>query len=71
MNSLMSKIRGALGQDAIVKDERGLSTVEYVVLLVLIVAASVGLWVSFGGALTAKLGNVNSEMGKVTFTPGK
>lgn len=36
-------------------DERGLSTVEYVVLLVLIVAMAVALWNMFGTTLTSKL----------------
>jgi Flp pilus assembly pilin Flp len=36
-------------------DERGLSTVEYVVLLVLIVAIAVALWNVFGNTVTGKL----------------
>lgn len=36
-------------------DVRGLSTVEYTVLLVLIVAGSVGIWKSFGEKVTNKL----------------
>ena len=36
-------------------DERGLSTVEYVVLLVLIVAVAVALWNVFGNTVTGKL----------------
>lgn len=39
---LIQKLRGLKG------DVRGLSTVEYTVLLVLIVAGSVGLWKSLG-----------------------
>ena len=37
------------------RDTRGLSTVEYTILLVLIVAGTVGLWGEFGKDLTAKL----------------
>jgi Flp pilus assembly pilin Flp len=69
MQNIMNRIRRAFGKGALVTDQRGLSSVEYVVLLVLVVAAAIGLWVKFGGQVTQKLGDVNSEMGKVTFTP--
>lgn len=37
------------------RDERGLSTVEYTVLLVLIVAATVGLWNKLGEKVEGKI----------------
>jgi len=37
------------------RDERGLSTVEYVVLLVLIVAMAVAAWNTFGSRVQGKL----------------
>lgn len=40
---------------SLARDERGLSTVEYVVLLVLIVAIAVAAWNVFGNSLVAKL----------------
>ncbi len=40
---------------SLLRDQRGLSTVEYTVLLVLIVACTVGLWHEFGGSVKAKL----------------
>lgn len=43
------------------EDERGLSTVEYVVLLVLIVAIAVALWNVFGNLLVAKLSGAAKE----------
>jgi len=43
------------------RDERGLSTVEYTILLVLIVACSVGLWKGLGTDLTTKLSKSNGE----------
>lgn len=36
------------GKRSLLRDQRGLSTVEYTVLLVLIVACAVGLWSRFG-----------------------
>ncbi len=37
------------------RDERGLSTVEYVIILVLIAASSIGAWQVLGGAIKSKL----------------
>jgi Flp pilus assembly pilin Flp len=46
-------------------DDRGLTTVEYVIVLVLIAAASIGTWVSFGGKVKAKLVDANTQMDDV------
>jgi Flp pilus assembly pilin Flp len=43
------------------RDQRGLSTVEYVVLLVLIVVMAVALWNLFGDMLAGKLGDAADE----------
>jgi Flp pilus assembly pilin Flp len=43
-------------------DTSGLSTVEYIILLVLIAAAGVGLWNTFGGMLTEKLGKASTDI---------
>lgn len=40
---------------AILRDERGLSTVEYVILLALIAVGGIAAWTSFGGKLRDKL----------------
>lgn len=49
----MNKIQKLISK--LKSDERGLSTVEYVVLLVLIVAVAVALWNVFGNTVTGKL----------------
>ncbi len=41
--------------NGIVRDERGLSAVEYVIVLVLIAAASVGIWQLLGNTVKSKL----------------
>jgi len=46
---MLEKVRG------LARAEQGLSTVEYVVLLVLIVAMSVGTWNTFGKDVKKKL----------------
>lgn len=43
------------------QDERGLSTVEYVILLVLIVAGCVALWNKFGGVVQERLKGAHTE----------
>ena len=44
------------------RDQRGLSTVEYTVLLVLIVAVSVGLWNKLGAKVHDKLSKSNDAI---------
>lgn len=64
---------------SILRDERGLSTVEYVVLLVLICAGCVALWNTFGGDVRDRLDsasgefrdNVNVEGGDSEDSPGE
>lgn len=50
------------------RDQKGLSTVEYTVLLVLIVAVSVGLWNTFGNDLADKLEDSTGQIGEKTDT---
>ncbi|HVW25524.1 MAG TPA: hypothetical protein VHC69_09145 [Polyangiaceae bacterium] len=61
----MNRARRTFGKGTLVTDQRGLSSVEYVVLLVLVVAASVGLWVTFGSNVTTRIGIVNSSLAPV------
>jgi len=44
------------------RDERGLSTVEYVVILVLIAIAAIGTWRQFGGTIMSKINNSNTAI---------
>lgn len=37
------------------KDQRGLSTVEYVLVFVLVVVAAIGTWKTFSGVIQAKV----------------
>ncbi len=56
----MNKIRNIMARLQIARDERGLSTVEYVIILVLVAVAAIGTWQSFGKTVTAKV----TEQGK-------
>ena len=48
---------------AFLKDEDGLETVEYAIILGLIVAGTIGLIVSLGTWVNTQFGNVVSEVG--------
>jgi Flp pilus assembly pilin Flp len=47
-------------------DERGLSTIEYAIVLVLVVAVAIGLWLVFGQRLLCSMSGANDEFGKVS-----
>jgi Flp pilus assembly pilin Flp len=44
----------------LIRDDRGLSTVEYVILLVLIAAVAMGTWQTFGAEVQGKLDNASN-----------
>ncbi|MCP4677197.1 MAG: hypothetical protein GY854_17115 [Deltaproteobacteria bacterium] len=43
-------------------DERGLSTVEYIIILVLIAVAGIGLWQKFGTEIETHITNSTSTV---------
>jgi Flp pilus assembly pilin Flp len=47
---------------ALARDTRGLSTVEYVIILCLIAAVCVGTWQSFGSQVHERLGNSKNKI---------
>ncbi len=46
--SYLQKVRARLQGSSIVRDQAGLSTVEYVIILVLVAAIAIGTWKTFG-----------------------
>jgi Flp pilus assembly pilin Flp len=54
-----SRRRGA----QLVRDERGLSTIEYVIILVLVAAIAIGTWSVFGHSVKCALGIANDTIG--------
>ena len=54
---------------SLVRDQRGLSTVEYTVLLVLIVACTVKLWNEFGQSVVSKLQDSQTQFDTVQVKP--
>ncbi len=71
MMNVMNRLRRAAGRHSLARDERGLSTVEYVIILVLVAAAAIGLWVSFGTVLRTKIGAATNELDKVEIEENK
>jgi Flp pilus assembly pilin Flp len=67
MQNIMNRVRRTFGKSTLITDQRGLSSVEYVVLLVLIVGAAIVLWTNIRDDVTGKLTKVHSDMTKVTY----
>jgi Flp pilus assembly pilin Flp len=51
------------------RDDRGLSTVEYVIILVLIAAVALGAWKQFGEDVQTKLDEANSSFNETVVVP--
>ncbi len=60
--TLIQKLRAA----PLLRDDRGLTTVEYVILLAIIAAFSVGVWKSFGEDLKTRLENSSGAVIEAT-----
>jgi Flp pilus assembly pilin Flp len=59
--SYLAKVRARLADNSLVRDEAGLSTVEYVIILVLIAAVAIATWKTFGETVETKLEEANTE----------
>jgi len=50
------------GMRNLARDQRGLTTVEYIIVLVLIAIAAIGIWTAFGEAVIER---VDESMGEI------
>ena len=57
------RAKDARSNGSLARDERGLSTVEYIIILVLIAVAGIGLWRAFGDTVSQKIGDATGEVG--------
>jgi Flp pilus assembly pilin Flp len=57
----LQKARARLYGSTLVRDQAGLSTVEYVIILVLIAAIAIGTWKTFGGQVKGGLEKAATE----------
>jgi Flp pilus assembly pilin Flp len=62
MGSLINKAKRFVRGNELVRDERGLSTVEYVIILVLIAVVAIGVWRTFGDILMAQISGATTEI---------
>jgi Flp pilus assembly pilin Flp len=63
-----SKLRTRPSTTSLLASESGLSTVEYAIVLVLVVAICIAVFQSFGGKLRSSLSGANDEFDKVNNT---
>lgn len=49
----------------LVADDRGLSTVEYVIVLALIAVAAIGIWSQFGKTIIGKVGAADAAFNAI------
>ena len=62
--SYLAKARARLNGCQLVRNEAGLSTVEYVIILVLVAAIAIGTWQTFGKTVTSGLSKASSKFNK-------
>jgi len=59
--SYLAKARARLQNSQLVCNDAGLSTVEYVIILVLVAAIAIGTWQTFGKTVTSGLSNATNK----------
>ena len=47
---------------SLTKDQRGLTTVEYVIILVLVAVGGIGVWQTFGKTIATKMTGVDATI---------
>lgn len=62
MKRLIKNLKRITGGTAIVKDERGLSTVEYVIILVLLAVMAIVTWRNFGDAIKGQVQGATNDV---------
>jgi len=59
--SYLAKARARLQGSTLIRNEAGLSTVEYVIILVLVAAIAIGTWQTFGKTVTSGLSKATDK----------
>jgi len=62
MNTPLRRVARPTSIKRFCKDDRGLSTVEYVIILVLIAVSAIGIWKTFGETIVTKITNSNTKI---------
>ena len=72
MTNIVQSIRRFQGRSlALLRDTRGLSTVEYVIILVLIAVLAIGTWRTFGNAVKKQITDSSTSVEKLREDDGK
>ena len=72
MNKLFQSVRRMQGRSlTLLRDTRGLSTVEYVIILVLVAVLAIGTWRTFGSTVKAKITESNTAVEGLSASDGK
>ena len=66
MNKISQSVRRAQAHSlTLLRDTRGLSTVEYVIILVLIAVLAIGVWRQFGTTVRKQITDSNTSVEKL------
>jgi Flp pilus assembly pilin Flp len=72
MNRFTQSIRRIQGHSlTLLRDTRGLSTVEYVIILVLVAVLAIGTWRTFGSSVKTKITESTTAVDGLSATDGK
>lgn len=66
MDRFMNLVRRATDRNSLLRDERGLTTVEYVIILVLIAVMAIGVWQKFGTAIQGQVTGSTKAVDELT-----
>lgn len=59
---ILERIRKRVGRSQLATNEEGMTTVEYVIILILIAVLAIGVWRKFGNAVRDKVNDSTDEV---------
>lgn len=72
MNNIFRSVRRFQGRSlTLLRDTRGLSTVEYVIILVLVAVLAIGTWRTFGNSVKTKITESTTAVDGLSAGDGK
>lgn len=71
MKLILGRSRSTALPSLLLRDERGLSTVEYVVLMAVVVVGAIGTWNDIGDKFKGALGSSKDEVLKLNVKESK
>lgn len=68
---MVAESQKPLTTSSLLRDERGLSTVEYVILMAVVVIGAIGVWNKIGTEFKTALGSAHTEVQGLTVEQSK